>query len=107
MKLLGSYKMKTRFGTMIWTKDNHLELLSCLYTMDFVSDTLTPQSFWVENGHWDGEYHAGSVYCEYTKRLSKETWTATPLYKEDFKGIDLNDYNDVITKFEEIFNEIT
>ncbi len=99
--------MKTRFGTMIWTNDNHLGLLSCLYVRDFISDTLTPQPFWVENGHWDGEYHAGSVYCEYTKRLSKETWTATPLYKEDFKGSGLNDYNDVITKFKEIFNEIT
>lgn len=99
--------MKTRFGTMIWTNDNHLGLLSCLYTMDFISDSLFPQAFDVENGCWEGTYHAGGVYCEYTKRLSKETWIATPLYKEDFKGVNRNDYNDVITKFKEIFNEIT
>ena len=88
-----------RFGTMVWSNDNTQGFINCLYTRDFISDTLDSQDFFVENGCWDGTYQSGTVFCEFTGRTSDETFTADPLYVEDFDGVDISDYNDVIEAF--------
>ena len=88
-----------RFGTMIWSNDNPQGFINCLYTRYFISDTLASQEFFVENGCWDGTYQFGTVFCEFTGRTLDETFTADPLYIEDFDGVDISDYNDVIETF--------
>ena len=90
-----------RFGTMIWSNDNPYGFINCLYTRDFVSDSLDSQDFWVENGHWEGTYHAGVVYVKATDRTMDEVFTAEPLYIEDFIDVDIADYNAVIETFKE------
>lgn len=90
-----------RFGTMIWSNDNDKGIVHCLYTRDFVSDTLDEQRFFVENGCWDGTYQSGVVFCEFTGRVSGEMFTADALYVEDFVGVDISDYNDAIETFKQ------
>ena len=90
-----------RFGTMIWSNDNEYGVINCLYTRDFINDTMESQDFFVENGCWDGTYQAGVVSCEFTGRTNESIFTAEPLYIEDFIGVDITDYNDVIETFKE------
>lgn len=45
-------------------------------------------NFWVINGAWDGKYHNGQVYVEYTKAL----FPGMLVWVGDAKG----NYNDVI-----------
>ena len=90
-----------RFGTMIWSNDNPHGFINCLYTRYFVADSLESKDFWVENGHWEGTYHAGVIYIEASDRTIDEMFVAEPLYIEDFIGVDITDYNDVIETFKE------
>lgn len=90
-----------RFGTMIWYDNNTQGFVNCLYTRDFISDTLDSQEFFVEDGHWYGTYQFGTVFCEFTGRTSDKTFTVDPLYIEDFDGVDISNYNDVIEAFKQ------
>lgn len=90
-----------RFGTMIWSNDKQQDIIYCLYTRDFVSDTMESQEFFVENGCWGGTYQSGVVFCEFTGRTFDGMFAADPLYIEDFVSVDISDYNDVIETFKQ------
>ena len=53
--------------------------------------------FWVFNGAWDGRYHNGTVFVEYTKA----TFPAMLVWVGDTDG----DYNDVIPWIQDQINE--